>query len=96
MRSRYTAYVQLDENYLLQTWHASTRPDTLRLQEQAPASWLGLKIIRTTAGGKDDHDGVVEFVARYKHNGKATRLHEISQFVKESARWYYLRGETEA
>jgi SEC-C motif-containing protein len=31
----------------------------------------------------------VEFVARYKVGGKAHRLHEISQFVRESGAWVY-------
>lgn len=93
MRSRYTAYVQQDEKYLLQTWHPTTRPPELGLQQQALVTWLGLKIIRTQAGAENDSHGVVEFVARYKLNGKAVRLHETSQFVKESTRWYYVRGE---
>jgi SEC-C motif-containing protein len=51
-----------------------------------------LKIIRTDAGGPDDDTGVVEFIARYKTSGKAERLHETSQFVKESGRWFYLQA----
>jgi SEC-C motif-containing protein len=93
MRSRYTAYVQQDENYLLQSWHPSTRPHDLALRQQAPVKWLGLTIIRTQAGEENDTNGVVEFVARYKVNGKAQRLHETSQFVKEAGRWFYVRGE---
>lgn len=93
MRSRYTAFVRLDENYLLQTWHPSTRPDELGLRQQAPVKWLGLKIIRSEAGGENDNSGRVEFVARYKVNGKAQQLHETSQFVKTSGRWFYLQGE---
>ena len=34
----------------------------------------------------------VEFVARYKVNGKAERLHEVSRFVKMQHYWYYLNG----
>jgi SEC-C motif domain protein len=33
---------------------------------------------------------VVEFVARSKQGGRATRLHEVSRFVREGGRWYYL------
>lgn len=93
MRSRYTAYVQQNETYLLQTWHRSTRPHELALRQQAPVKWLGLKIIRTEAGTENDNTGVVEFVARYKVNGKAQQLGEVSQFVKESGRWFYVQGE---
>jgi SEC-C motif-containing protein len=38
-----------------------------------------------------DHDSV-EFVARYKVNGRAHRLHEVSRFVREQGRWFYLDG----
>jgi SEC-C motif-containing protein len=91
MRSRYTAYVCSDETYLLQTWHPTSRPHHLSLT-QPPIKWLSLKIIRTDAGGPDDDTGVVEFIARYKTSGKAERLHETSQFVKESGRWFYLQA----
>jgi SEC-C motif-containing protein len=39
-----------------------------------------------------DHAGV-EFVARSKLGGRAHRLHEISRFVREDGRWYYVDGD---
>jgi SEC-C motif domain protein len=35
----------------------------------------------------------VEFVARYKVNGRAHRLHEISRFVREAGKWLYVDGD---
>ncbi len=35
----------------------------------------------------------VEFVARHKQSGRAERLHEISGFVREEGRWFYVDGE---
>lgn len=93
MRSRYTAYVRKDEAYLRQSWHHSTCPQTLKLDQHPPAKWLGLKIIRTQAGGEDDETGIVEFIARYKLNGKAQRLHETSRFIRVAGRWLYIKGE---
>ena len=93
MRSRYTAYVLNDEKYLLATWHESTRPDALHLAETPPTKWLGLEIVSTQEGSMQDNEGVVEFVARYKVNGKAERLHEISYFIKENEQWFYVNGE---
>lgn len=93
MRSRYTAYVRCDETYLRQSWHDSTCPQTLGLDQHPPVKWLGLKIIRTQAGGADDKTGVVEFIARYKLNGKAQRLHETSHFIRKDGRWLYVKGE---
>lgn len=92
MRSRYTAYVQHQEDYLLQTWHSSTRPQHLSLDQPPVIKWLGLKILRTEAGTEHDETGLVEFVARYKLNGKAERLHETSLFVREHGTWVYLQA----
>lgn len=92
MRSRYSAYVRAHGDYLLRTWHDSTRPDHLDLSDAEAVTWLGLKIIRTEAGGPGDRQGVVEFVARYTVSGKAHRLVEISRFVREDGQWFYLDG----
>ena len=91
MRSRYTAYVVEDANYLKETWHPEYRPDTV--EAGRGQKWLGLKIRRTEAGGVTDDTGLVEFVARFKIDGKGYRLHESSQFVKANGRWYYTTGE---
>lgn len=91
MRSRYTAYTLLREDYLLATWHASTRPSKLGLAEDLPAKWLGLEVKRHEQ--QDEQHAIVEFVARYKVNGRAHRLHEVSRFVREDGRWFYVDGE---
>jgi len=91
MRSRYTAYTLLREDYLLATWHPSTRPAVLGLAEEAPTKWLGLDVLRHEQ--QDADHAIVEFVARYKVHGRAQRLHEISRFVREAGRWFYLDGE---
>ena len=91
MRSRYSAYALGLEPYLLDTWHASTRPPSLDLAEEASTRWLGLEIRRHEA--HDDAHAIVEFVARYKCGGRAYRLHETSRFCREEGRWYYLDGE---
>ncbi|UXI68568.1 YchJ family protein [Tahibacter amnicola] len=93
MRSRYAAYVMRLEPYLLATWHASTRPASLGLAREAtPPKWLGLEVRRHQR--TDNTHAMVEFVARFKvGGGSAQRLHEISRFVQEDGRWYYLDGE---
>ena len=93
MRSRYSAYVLKLEDYLLATWHASTRPAALGLAAQQPAPrWLGLEVRRHVPTGPDS--ALVEFVARYRiGGGRAQRLHETSRFRREAQRWYYLDGE---
>lgn len=92
MRSRYSAYVLKREDYLLATWHDSTRPAHLKLGAQQPSpTWLGLSVKRHESEG--DH-ALVEFVARLRYGGgKAQRMHEISRFVREHGQWFYVDGE---
>lgn len=90
MRSRYSAYVLKLEDYLLVTWHASTRPDSFNLASDH-SKWLGLEVIKHVT--ESATRAAVEFVARYKIAGKAHRLHEISRFIFEDKKWFYLDGE---
>ena len=89
MRSRYSAYVLNLTDYLLDTWHAGTRPVREELTQDAGAKWLGLDVKKHTPNG---NDATVEFVARYKVEGRAHRLHEVSRFVREDGKWYYVDG----
>ena len=91
MRSRYSAYTLGDEEYLLRTWHSSTRPAQLKLHN-SQQHWQRLKIIDTTAGQANDDSGEVAFVAIYKTNGRAERLHERSRFGREDQQWRYIDG----
>jgi SEC-C motif domain protein len=91
MRSRYSAYVRHDAGYLLRTWHASTRPAELSLDEPAGArtTWLGLDVQRATSTGADTAE--VVFRARYRvGGGSAVRMQEHSRFRREDGQWYYL------
>jgi len=91
MRSRYAAYTMLREDYLLATWHASTRPSSLGLAEDTQTKWIGLDVKRHEQ--QDAGHAIVEFVARYKVSGRAHRLHEVSRFVREEGKWFYLDGK---
>jgi len=91
MKSRYAAYVKQNEQYLLDTWHPSTRPEKLNFGQDS-AKWFNLKISSTTKGGENDDEGTVEFVARFKLQGKGDGLHEVSQFSKVDGCWYYVGG----
>lgn len=91
MRSRYSAFVLGLADYLLATWHASTRPERLDLDEDPAPKWLGLEVKRHQQ--QDEGHAVVEFVARYRVGGRGQRLHETSRFVREDGRWFYVDGE---
>lgn len=90
MRSRYSAYVLHLGEYLRATWHASTRPDELDLSAD-DTKWLGLDVRKHLQ--VDAAHASVEFVARYRIAGRGHRLHEISCFVREDGRWFYVDGE---
>ena len=87
MRSRYAAYVLKLDSYLFATWHPSTRPPSIDLDTP---KWLGLQVRHHQETGDT---ATVEFVARYKVGGTAHRLHEVSRFIREDGRWYYVDGE---
>ncbi|MBL0091227.1 MAG: SEC-C domain-containing protein [Piscinibacter sp.] len=90
MRSRYSAYTMGLADYLLATWHASTRPAALE-PDPPGLKWLGLDL-RQHAQQDEDH-ATVSFVARSKLGGRAHRLQETSRFVRELGRWYYVDGD---
>jgi SEC-C motif domain protein len=89
MRSRYSAYALGLADYLRATWHPSTRPAELDLA--GGPKWLGLNVLRHEPAGDDR--AIVEFVARYKVGGRAGRLGEVSRFLREDGRWYYVDGD---
>ncbi|TKC89429.1 hypothetical protein FAZ69_10845 [Trinickia terrae] len=94
MRSRYSAYVLGDSDYLRATWDSATCPADLDLDPQSPDAprWIGLQVKRFEAA--DATHAIVEFVARYKVGGRAQRLHEVSRFVRGAdARWRYVDGD---
>lgn len=90
MRSRYSAYALRLEPYLLASWHDSTRPAALDLAADN-TKWTGLEIRKHNAESADR--ATVEFVARCKIGGSAARLHEVSRFVREDGKWFYLDGK---
>ena len=94
MRSRYSAYVKVEVDYLRETLHPEHRSDfdPKTTREWAKQSeWLGLEI-RGARGGPDDKTGEVEFIARYRQGGSELVHHEVSSFKRIDGRWYFLSG----
>lgn len=90
MRSRYSAFVKEAGDYLLQTWHPSTRPTAMEFE---PTQWLGLQV--EAAHDIDDSHAEVRFSARYKVNGRAHKMQENSRFVREQGAWLYVDGDVD-
>ncbi len=95
MRSRYTAYVVGAMDYLADTLAPEAKEDFSPEEARKWAeesSWTGLSIRSTEAGGPEDAEGMVEFVAGYRMQGKPFKHHETSRFVRRDGRWFYLDG----
>ncbi len=97
MRSRFTAFAMSKEAYLLSTWHPSTRPASLEMDESI--RWQRLDILRT-AGGPFADTARVAFAAHYRSqpgtpSDKRVKgaQREDSRFVRENGRWFYVDGD---
>ncbi|MDB4958226.1 MAG: motif domain protein [Myxococcales bacterium] len=96
MRSRYTAYVRGEIDYLLTTHDASSRASVDReaiARWSRETQWLGLEIRDVRDGGELDERGVVEFIARGVTAGRPFAQHERSQFRKHDGAWFYVDGK---
>jgi len=99
MRSRYSAYVEHEIDYIINTCVHRGKDDidyksTRDWSEQS--KWLGLKILSTEKGGLNDTEGTVEFEATYERDGLKDVHHETAKFKKEgaaeTAQWLYDEG----
>jgi len=93
MRSRYTAYVVGDIEYLMKSHHSSTCPIKEKkeiLKWTKSVKWLRLEVLNTAKGGVGDTEGTVEFKAYFEENGVAAVIHENSKFNRENEHWVYL------
>lgn len=92
MRLRFEAFRDGDADWILATWHPSTRPASLDLTDNP--TWRGLQILDVVAGGPGDDTGIVEFRATYlAQGGGVDVLRERSNFVRDKGRWYYVDGD---
>jgi SEC-C motif-containing protein len=99
MRSRYTAYVRGEIDYLLATHDVSTRDSVDReavARWSRETEWKGLEIIASEAGTENDDLGVVEFVARGVTAGRPFAQRERSRFRRVDGAWFYVDGKTSA
>ncbi len=93
MRSRYAAFATGNIDYLETTLLPEKRHAFN--QEEAKnwalsSTWIGLNILFSE---NDEAKGVVEFIARYRQNGREMHHHETSRFISREGRWYYVDGQ---
>ncbi len=96
MRSRYSAYVKVETDYLRESLHPDKRndydPKSTR-QWAESAEWLKFEILGTEAGGADDVNGKVEFIATFEQNGVRREHHERAEFTKVQGKWFFDKGD---
>lgn len=95
MRSRYTAFVVEEVDYIYETHDPATRGDVDIEEIRAWAEqsdWEGLSVVSKEAGGENDDSGKVEFVAHYTLHGKDHHHHESSIFTRKEGKWYFTEG----
>ncbi|MBW2460933.1 MAG: YchJ family protein [Deltaproteobacteria bacterium] len=97
MRARYAAYATNKTEFVIDTHDPETRDelDVKATRRWAEGNdWLGLEILETEAGGKDDDEGIVEFVVTFSDERDRTQTHhERSEFVRRDGDWHFHDGE---
>jgi SEC-C motif-containing protein len=87
MRSRYSAFVLANIDYLQKSHHSSTRPSKREKKEilawTKAVNWIKLEVLHAT-------ETSVEFKAFFMENGNIDVIHENSVFCKENDHWVYL------
>ncbi|HHG8773049.1 TPA: YchJ family protein [Raoultella planticola] len=94
MRSRYSAFVMKDADYLIKTWHPSCQAQQFRTDLEkgfVKTQWQGLTVFAADAGSHPD-EGFVSFVARFSDDNRPGVIIERSRFLKENGQWYYIDG----
>ena len=96
MRSRYSAYAKGAVDHLTNSLHPDNRDgyDPASVKQWANnADWLKLEIVNTSAGGENDNQGIVEFIATYREEGVAHAHHEVAEFSRLNGKWYFTDGK---
>ncbi len=94
MRSRYSAFVLAEGDYLLKSHHSTTRPSSKEKKSivrwAKSVQWVKLEVLHTAKGTSQDTEGTVEFKAFYYDQDGLQMIHEHSKFTKEQGYWVYV------
>lgn len=96
MRSRYSAFVLADVDYIMNTHDPETVGEIDREgtgQWASESEWLGLEILETELGGANDEEGRVDFCATYELKGSTVEHRESAVFRKKDSTWYFVDGQ---
>jgi len=93
MRARYTAYTQVEMDFIEKTHDPKTRDETdmeANRKWAESTKWKGLEIIATKQGGAHDEVGTVTFKAKFETDEGLQDHQELSLFRKQDGRWYFV------
>lgn len=96
MRSRYSAFAKGEIAYLERSLHPDHRGDydpNSTKQWAETSEWIKLDVLDTSAGGPDDEEGTVDFVATYRQKDNTCVHHELAHFQRKNGVWYYTDGK---
>ena len=93
MRSRYSAYTQVEMDYIERTHDPKTRDETdmdANREWAESTKWTGLEILETKQGGVGDEVGTVTFKAKFETEEGIQDHQELSLFRKNEGKWYFV------
>ncbi len=96
MRSRYTAYVNTEIDYLEKSTHPDHRTDfdgRAARNWSESSEWKKLEIVAAENGGPEDNEGIVEFIAHYSNKAIIQKHHERAEFKKQDGQWFFVDGQ---
>ena len=96
MKARYVAYTTGDIDFIISSHAPETRENVSKEATEEwsrSAHWLGIQIRNAVAGGPNDDEGMVEFVATFELDGKKIEHHEKSLFKKINGAWFFVDGQ---
>jgi SEC-C motif domain protein len=94
MRSRYSAYTLANVNYIKKTMSgkAAIGFNESNAKEWASrVSWIGLSVNNTY--NDTSTKGFVDFSAKFIDDGKLQAIEELSEFILENGKWFYVDGK---
>lgn len=95
MRSRYTAFAQLNMNYLKETNDPQTLSKFNRDYNQQWAESVNFEKLEILREEVDNNKAIVEFKAffKIKATGEKQVHHEVSKFRKQKGAWFFREGK---
>jgi len=95
MRSRYSAFVKGEIDYIYDSHNPDTRGEVNKEEIKTwseNSEWQGLDILDVQKGLETDEVGRIEFVAHYAVEEEELDHQEVADFIKKDGRWYFHDG----